>query len=76
MSIHIGFACGHTISVSDQVNSSPVCHCGTTQITSVRPTRAPRFTGTCSGPHAEYQALTPGVVNVAPAGPLTIKKGE
>ena len=72
--IAIGFKCGHSLSVSDQVNISPVCHCGETQITSVRPSRMPRFTGTVTGPMAEYKALDPGVVDVTTAGPMRLKE--
>ena len=68
--IQIQFACGHDGAISESAMARPVCHCGNTQIAVVKTSRPPRFTGTCTGPHAEYKALDPGVVNVAPAGPL------
>lgn len=68
--IQIQFACGHDGTISESAMARPVCHCGNAQIVTVRPSRPPRFTGTCTGPHAEYRALDPGVVNVAPSGPL------
>lgn len=72
--ISFTFACGHRAEFSDQMQVSPRCSCGEIQIVAVVPSRMPRFTGTVSGPYAEYKALDPGVVNVAPAGPLTIKE--
>lgn len=71
MSIHITFACGTEKAYPESIQTDPVCtHCGTREIAVVRPSRPPRFTGTCTGPHAEYQHLDGAVVNVAPAGPL------
>ena len=52
----------------------PTCPCGERQIIGVTPSRPPRFTGTCTGPYATTTALEPGVVNVAPAGPLVCKE--
>ena len=74
MAISIRFACGHESALSDSFMTSPVCQCGERQITYVRPSRAPRFTGTCSGPFATMTPMEPGVVDVAPAGPLSLKK--
>ena len=75
--IRVEFACGHTLAMGDRVNASPVCQvCGDTQVRRTHTTRQPRFIGTCTGPYAEHRALEPGVVNVAPGGPLTLKTQE
>lgn len=71
--ITIQFACGHEGRLSDAMMTTPICHCGERQIAVVRPSRPPRFVGTVTGPYAEYQALDPGIVNVAPGGPLKLK---
>lgn len=68
--IHIWYACGHEGRLSESLMATPICHCGEKQIARVVPSRPPRFVGTVTGPHAEYKALDPGVVNVAPGGPL------
>ena len=52
------------------MNTTPICACGERQISLVRPSRPPRFVGTVTGPYAEYKALDPIAVNVAPGGPL------
>ena len=71
--IQVTFRCGHAGTVSETAVTAPVCGCGETQV--VRTVaRAPRFRGTCTGPYAETVALDPGVVNVAPSGPLRIKQ--
>lgn len=73
--IAVTFECGIRSEYSDQMQISPRCsHCGTTKIASVRTSRPPRFTGVASGPLCEYKPLEPGVVDVAPAGPLRIKE--
>lgn len=74
MSINITFACGHSDTFSEQMQVSPRCQCGEIQIIRVIPSRMPRFTGTVSGPFATYSRLEPGVVDVAPAGPLRIQE--
>lgn len=75
--IDVRFSCGHTGQLSDTVASSPVCGtCGERQITYVKAPRLPRFVGACTGPYAEPTGVTPGVVNVAPAGPLRLKAPE
>ena len=74
MAISIRFKCGHDSQLSDTFMTSPVCHCGETQITYVMSSRAPRFTGACSGPHATHTRVDPAVVDVAPAGPLRLKE--
>lgn len=74
MAIAIRFKCGHEGLISDSVNMSPICHCGETQITFVKPSRPPRFTGACTGPYATHSHADPAVVNVAPAGPLRVKE--
>jgi hypothetical protein len=67
----VRFACGHEGRVSETAVTAPVCGCGEMQI--VRTTaRAPRFRGACVGPYAETVAIDPGIVNVAPGGPLKI----
>ena len=76
MSIDIRFLCGHggTAGVSQVV--SPVCPaCGETRIARVS-APPPKFRGACSGPYAQTAALEPGIVNVAPKGPLTLKAQE
>ena len=75
MSIQLVFTCGHTAQIGDRADSSPRCAaCGCVQVARAISSRLPRFTGTCTGPLAEFKALDPGVVNVAPGGPLTIKE--
>jgi hypothetical protein len=71
--MHIRFACGHDLTLGDNPSGAPVCSCGETRVQSVK-ARAPRFTGACSGPYAEFKNLGPAVVNLAPAGPLVLKK--
>jgi len=39
-------------------------------------TRAPRFTGACSGPYAEMKALEAISVSLADKGPLKLKQPE
>lgn len=74
--IALRFACGHQGSVGISQVNDPVCPvCGETQIRAVH-TRAPKFRGACSGPYAETAHLDPGVVNVAPKGPLRLKAQE
>lgn len=75
MSIKIVFGCGRSDSYSEQMQVSPSCPCGGhCHIVRVVPSRMPRFTGTCSGPYADFKALEPGVVDVTTAGPLTVKE--
>ena len=71
--MQIRFACGHQVMLGDNPNGTPICTCGETRIQGVH-ARAPRFTGTCTGPYAEFKNLAPAVVNLAPAGPLVLKK--
>jgi hypothetical protein len=71
--IAIRFACGHTLMIGDKAGASPVCACGERQVTMVDPRRMPRFTGTVTGPMAEFKALEPGTVNAAPGGALKLK---
>lgn len=71
--IHITYVCGHTTTIGETVNGSPVCACGERRIAMVDPRRMPRFTGTVTGPCAEFKALDAGTVDVAPGGPLTLK---
>ena len=66
------FTCGHTAQISDKASASPRCRCGCAQVARAIPSRLPRFTGTVTGPLAEFKALDPGVVNVASAGPLKL----
>lgn len=70
--ISVTFVCGHTGSVSETAQAAPTCGCGEQQVRRVA-ARAPRFIGACSGPYCETRMLEPAVVNVAPAGPLTLK---
>lgn len=70
--IRVRFKCGHEGSVSETVDAPPVCQtCGEMTVTRTQ-ARAPRFRGACSGPYAETVAIDPGIVNVAPGGPLRI----
>lgn len=72
--IELGFKCGHRDKVGESMNTSPVCTtCGERQITYVKPSRMPRFTGTVTGPCATFTKLEPGVVDCAPSGPLKLK---
>ena len=73
--IRVRFACGHGGTVSEKATTTPVCPCGETRITRVV-ARAPRFRGACSGPYCETVALEPGVVDLAPKGPLPLKLQE
>ena len=74
--IAIRFACGHEGTISESAMTRPVCHCGNAQIAVVTPSRPPRFVGTCTGPYSEFTNLEPGVVDVAPAGPLLATKEQ
>ena len=58
--------------MSETATTTPVCACGETQVVRVK-ARAPRFRGACSGPYCETVALEPGVVDLAPKGPLPLK---
>lgn len=73
--INLRFKCGHEGAVSETAVTAPVCGCGETQVVRTF-ARAPRFTGACSGPYAETRAVDPGIVNVAPSGPLRIKQEQ
>lgn len=73
--IVVTFACGHVMPVAARSEWLPQCACGNRQVARVK-ARAPRFMGTCTGPYAETKALAAGTVNVAPAGPLTLKPQE
>lgn len=72
--IQIRYKCGHEGRLSESVSASPRCHCGETQIVYVKTARPPRFSGAASGPYAEFKAVDPAIVNVAPAGPLRLKE--
>jgi len=76
MSIRLVFKCQHSVVIGDGLTAAaPVCVvCGETQIVRTIPTRMPSFTGTVRGPFATTTNLEPGVVNVAPAGPLMLKE--
>jgi len=76
MSIRLVFKCQHSVVIGDGLTAAaPVCGvCGETQVVRTIPTRLPSFTGTVRGPCATYTSLEPGIVNVAPAGPLTLKE--
>lgn len=69
----VTFACQHTMTVGDNPSGTPICGCGETRIQSVH-ARAPRFTGACSGPCAEFKNLEPIAVNLAPGGALRLKE--
>lgn len=73
MSIELRFVCGHRAKIGVNPTASPVCGCGETRVARTF-ARAPRFVGACSGPYAETKGLEPGVVNVATAGPLSLKR--
>ena len=71
----IYFRCQHTLVIGDRSDASPRCPtCGDTRVTRVQTSRPPRFVGTVTGPYAETKGLEPGVVNVAPGGPLILKE--
>jgi hypothetical protein len=70
------FRCGHAQPVDPDRTPSPVCgQCGDTVIARALNVRAPRFTGTVTGPHAETTALQAIAVSLLPkdAKPLTLK---
>lgn len=71
--IAVRFDCGHEAQISETATQAPQCHCGSTRVVYVK-ARAPRFTGACTGPYAEYKALEPGSVDLTTAGPLTLKE--
>lgn len=75
--MQIKFRCGTVQAVDPDKTPSPVCaHCGTTTIARVLDARAPRFTGTVTGPHADTRRLDPVAVNLAEKGPLTLKSPD
>lgn len=75
--IRVDFACGHSLAIGDSANAAPRCAaCGEVQVRRVTTSRPPRFTGTVTGPYADFKGLDPGVVNVAPAGPLRLKEQQ
>lgn len=75
--IRVDFACGHSLAIGDRVDAPPRCSvCGETQVRRAMPDRMPRFTGTVTGPYAQFSALEPGIVDVAPGGPLRLKTQE
>ena len=71
--IRVRWACGHEAAASDNADASPICGCGETRIVRTF-ARAPRFIGACTGPYAVTQTMEPGVVDLAPKGPLRLKK--
>jgi hypothetical protein len=75
--MRVKFRCGMTQPVDPDKTPSPVCgHCGTSVIARVLEARAPRFTGTVTGPHADTRRLEPMAVNLAEKGPLTLKPAD
>lgn len=77
MKMQVFLACGHPpLAIHSDVQCAPTCpSCGETRVQSVT-SRAPRFLGTCSGPYAKTEALTPGITSCAPSGALTLKAQE
>ena len=71
--IRVRYICGHEALLSPTATSAPLCHCGEHRVRAVT-SPAPRFTGACRGPYAETKAVEPGIVNVAPGGPLKLKE--
>lgn len=71
--IRVTFACGHSGETKETVDAPPICGCGETRIRQTT-ARAPHFRGACSGPYAETRGVEPGIVNVAPGGPLVLKQ--
>jgi len=70
----VTFACGHTLAIGENPQAPPVCaECGERQITRTV-CRPPVFRGVATGPYCMTQAMEPGVVNVATAGPLRLKE--
>ena len=72
MSITIRFACGHAATLEHPGDAVPICGCGETRVQHVT-ARPPRFRGACTGPHADPCVLGPAVVDLAPAGSLSLK---
>jgi hypothetical protein len=71
--MRVTFACGHDADVPDAVSVAPMCGCGEKRVQSVK-ARAPKFTGSCTGPYAQAKALEP--IRVSLARPLTITEGR
>ena len=69
----VRFDCGHEGHISETATTAPQCHCGAKRVVHVK-ARAPRFTGACTGPYAEYKAMEPGNVDLTTAGPLKLKE--
>ena len=68
----VWFACGHQVIISETSLVKPTCACGEHRVRSVQ-ARAPRFTGTCTGPYAAFKALEAVPVSLADQGPLRLK---
>lgn len=76
MAVRLLFRCGHAAPMSEKRGDTcPLCGVrGVTAILADAPEeKHPRFTGTCSGPHATTTALDPIAVNLAPGGSLGLK---
>jgi hypothetical protein len=76
MALRLLFKCDHVAPFSEK--RGDVCpFCGTRGVTAILADspdeKHPRFTGTCSGPHATTVALEPIAVNLAPGGALVLK---
>ena len=75
--ITVVFNCQHSMQLDDKATASPICGiCGERTVRRVTTSRPPRFVGACTGPYAEYKGLEPGIVDVAPKGPLHLKDQE
>jgi len=76
MALRLLFKCDHVAPMSEK--RGDVCpFCGRRGVTAILADapeeRLPRFRGTCSGPHAQTEALEPIAVNLAPGGVLALK---
>lgn len=70
--VTVRFRCGHVHRVDP--DKAVVCQtCGEHGVALTLHAEPPRFSGTCSGPHAAYQKLDPMAVSLA-AKPLTLKE--
>jgi hypothetical protein len=67
------FRCGHEGQFRE--NQTPICRCGERGIARAF-AGPPRIVGCATGPHVETKALEPITVNLAEAGPLTLKAAE
>lgn len=69
------FSCGCQHAVSERANGAACPAHQAARVTRVD-APAPRFSGLCRGPHAEYRQLDPKAVDLAPGGRLRLKRDK